>query len=72
MNALDRRFGDDDQIGALIHMRRGAVRTVDVGRAHRTRLLHLRTEHEAVDQQAVLVTQPLGQTIVERKTKFFK
>src|SRR5229473_2641340 len=53
-DALERGFGDDDEVDALREMGRGAVEAIENGGAGRARRRHGGAEHEAVDGEGVL------------------
>src|ERR1035438_8958732 len=52
-NAPDRRLRHHCQVEPLAGVRSRAVQTVQKRRAHRARLLHLRTIHEVIERQRV-------------------
>src|ERR1022692_3395677 len=52
-NAPDRRLRHHCQVEPLAGVRSRAVQTIQKRRAHRARLLHLRTVHEVIERQRV-------------------
>jgi hypothetical protein len=53
-DALDGRLCHDDKVDALSRVQGGPVEPVKDGRAGRTRFGHIRSEHETVDDEAIV------------------
>src|SRR5688572_33087663 len=65
--ACKRRLGNDEQIDSLRRVASNAVQAIERMRASRTRLVALRSKHEAVNRKAVLAgREQLGQLYVRR------
>src|SRR2546423_283465 len=64
----DGRLGRDDEVHPLRDVRRLRVERVEHRGAHRARLLHLRSVHEAVDDERVLARlEELGEAYLGRR-----
>src|SRR5262249_49447925 len=60
-DAGDRRPGDDGERDPLADVPRVAVQGVEERAAHRAGLLHLRPEHEVVEDEDVVIAEELAQ-----------